>query len=162
MRVRRLLSHLAQFSSFSNQGELLCTQGLAYLLGRIGMRVRHSRAGRVRWAGARSTASPPCAGCWVRPLGCSAVEHSRRGRAHLVEPNESADSHFATPLPATPGEALGQSVNLIVVADREKRATQRQILPAIGRAGEDEPILRRTGRSGQSIERAYQCRAYRS
>ena len=32
MRVRRLLSHLAQFASFSNQGELLCTQGLAYLL----------------------------------------------------------------------------------------------------------------------------------
>ena len=41
MRVRRLLSHLAQFSSFSNQGELLCTQGLAYLL-RIRVRVRHS------------------------------------------------------------------------------------------------------------------------
>ena len=28
-----LLGHLAQFSAFFNQGELLCTQGLAYLLG---------------------------------------------------------------------------------------------------------------------------------
>ncbi len=28
----RLLGHLAQFGSFWNQGELLCTQGLAYLL----------------------------------------------------------------------------------------------------------------------------------
>src|SRR5688572_381730 len=28
----RLLGHLAQFASFSQQGELLCTQGLAYLL----------------------------------------------------------------------------------------------------------------------------------
>ena len=28
----RLLGHLAQFGSFSKQGELLCTQGLAYLL----------------------------------------------------------------------------------------------------------------------------------
>ena len=32
MRKRRLLSHLAQFGSFSKQGELLCTQGLTYLL----------------------------------------------------------------------------------------------------------------------------------
>jgi hypothetical protein len=30
--MRRLLTHLAQFSSFSSQGEVLCTQGLAYLL----------------------------------------------------------------------------------------------------------------------------------
>jgi len=29
----RLLGHLAQFGSFAQQGELLCTQGLAYLLG---------------------------------------------------------------------------------------------------------------------------------
>jgi hypothetical protein len=29
---RTLMSHLAQFSSFSKQGELLCTHGLAYLL----------------------------------------------------------------------------------------------------------------------------------
>jgi len=34
--MRRLMGHLAQFSSFSNQGELLCTQGLAYLLGNPG------------------------------------------------------------------------------------------------------------------------------
>ena len=30
--MRRLLTHLAQFSSFSKQGEVLCTQGLTYLL----------------------------------------------------------------------------------------------------------------------------------
>jgi hypothetical protein len=30
--MRRLLTHLAQFSSFSKQGEFLCTQGLVYLL----------------------------------------------------------------------------------------------------------------------------------
>jgi len=30
--MRRLMSHLAQFSSISKQGELLCTQGLAHLL----------------------------------------------------------------------------------------------------------------------------------
>ena len=30
--MRRLLAHLAQFSSFARQGELLCTQSLAYLL----------------------------------------------------------------------------------------------------------------------------------
>jgi len=30
--MRLLMSHLAQFSSLSKQGELLCTQGLAYLL----------------------------------------------------------------------------------------------------------------------------------
>lgn len=32
MPQRRLLSHLAQFGSFARQGELLCTQGLLYLL----------------------------------------------------------------------------------------------------------------------------------
>ena len=32
--MRTLLGHLTQFSSFSKQGELLCTQGLAYLLQR--------------------------------------------------------------------------------------------------------------------------------
>lgn len=32
MAQRRLLSHLAQFGSFARQGELLCTQGLLYLL----------------------------------------------------------------------------------------------------------------------------------
>ncbi|CAN7445069.1 hypothetical protein LJR235_002858 [Pararhizobium sp. LjRoot235] len=30
--MRRLMGHLAQFSSLSKQGELLCTQGVAYLL----------------------------------------------------------------------------------------------------------------------------------
>jgi hypothetical protein len=30
--MRTLMGHLAQFSSFSKQGELLCTHGLAYLL----------------------------------------------------------------------------------------------------------------------------------
>ncbi len=30
--MRRLMGHLAQFSSFSKQGEVLCTQGLKYLL----------------------------------------------------------------------------------------------------------------------------------
>lgn len=30
--MRTILGHLAQFSSFASQGELLCTQGLAYLL----------------------------------------------------------------------------------------------------------------------------------
>jgi len=30
--MRTLLGHLAQFASFHSQGELLCTQGLAYLL----------------------------------------------------------------------------------------------------------------------------------
>jgi hypothetical protein len=30
--MRRLLTHLAQFSTFTRQGELLCTQSLAYLL----------------------------------------------------------------------------------------------------------------------------------
>ncbi len=32
MTARRLLGHLAQFSSLSKQGEVLCTQGLAFLL----------------------------------------------------------------------------------------------------------------------------------
>jgi hypothetical protein len=32
LAMRRLLTHLAQFSSFFKQGEVLCTQGLAYLL----------------------------------------------------------------------------------------------------------------------------------
>lgn len=36
--MRTLLGHLAQFSSFSKQGELLCTQGLAYLLQRADAR----------------------------------------------------------------------------------------------------------------------------
>jgi hypothetical protein len=31
--MKKLLGHLAQFSSFSRQGELLCTHGLTYLLG---------------------------------------------------------------------------------------------------------------------------------
>lgn len=30
--MERLLGHLAQLGSFTKQGELLCTQGLAYLL----------------------------------------------------------------------------------------------------------------------------------
>ena len=30
--MRRLMGHLAQFSSFFNQGEVLCTQSLTYLL----------------------------------------------------------------------------------------------------------------------------------
>lgn len=36
--LRRLLSHLAQFSSFSKQGEVLCTRGLEYLLENPGAR----------------------------------------------------------------------------------------------------------------------------
>jgi hypothetical protein len=36
--------------------------------------------------------------------------------AFLVKPRDTVDSHSVTPLLATPGEALGESVNLIVVA----------------------------------------------
>jgi len=36
--------------------------------------------------------------------------------ANSTEPNERAGYHFAPPIPAAPGEALGESVNLIVVA----------------------------------------------
>lgn len=36
--MRRLLTHLAQFGSFYAQGEVLCTQGLAYLLEDSGAR----------------------------------------------------------------------------------------------------------------------------
>jgi hypothetical protein len=37
---RRLLTHLAQFSSFTQQGEVLCTRGLEYLLEHSGARSR--------------------------------------------------------------------------------------------------------------------------
>ena len=37
-------------------------------------------------------------------------------RAHLVKPKDKADFRFATPPLTTPGEALGESVNLVVVA----------------------------------------------
>ena len=45
---------------------------------------------------------------------------------HLIKSKDSADYHFATPLPATPGETLGKSVNLIVVATGE---SQRSAIP---------------------------------
>ena len=31
-QTRRLITHLAQFAAFSQQGEVLCTRGLEYLL----------------------------------------------------------------------------------------------------------------------------------
>jgi hypothetical protein len=36
--MRRLISHLAQFSSFSKQGEVLCTRGLEFLLENVDAR----------------------------------------------------------------------------------------------------------------------------
>src|ERR1700719_3793247 len=43
-------------------------------------------------------------------------EIARRNTLALVTPTERADYHLATPLLATPGEALSESVDLIVVA----------------------------------------------
>lgn len=41
--MRRLLTHLAQFSAFSKQGEVLCTRGLEYLLENEGAREAFGR-----------------------------------------------------------------------------------------------------------------------
>lgn len=59
----RLLGHLAQFGSFSQQGELLCTQGLAYLLrntegervftGLISLATGHSLSPGLSWQAER-------------------------------------------------------------------------------------------------------------
>ena len=59
----RLLGHLAQFGSFSQQGELLCTQGLAYLLrdteaervfaGLISSATSHSLSSGLSWQAER-------------------------------------------------------------------------------------------------------------
>ena len=51
-----------------------------------------------------------------RASSCILEELSGFDRAHLVKPKDKAGFHFATPPLATPGEALGESVNLIVVA----------------------------------------------
>lgn len=59
LRMRRLLTHLAQFSVFSRQGELLCTRALEFLLEDASLREAFTRhvwsdcpvelAGRLRW-----------------------------------------------------------------------------------------------------------------
>ncbi len=59
----RILGHLAQFGTFSQQGELLCTQGLAYLLrdaeaervftGLISSATGHSLSPGLRWQAER-------------------------------------------------------------------------------------------------------------
>ena len=70
---------------------------------------------------------------------------------HLVKP-KSADSHFATPLPATPGETLGQSVNLIVVPTGKSQQLSDEFFQPSGALGKSD------GSSGKQVSLGNQAR----
>ena len=73
---------------------------------------------------------------------------------------DSADYNFATPLLATPGEALGESVNLIVVATGEcEQLSDEFFQPSSAPGKTDRSSGEQIGLGNQS--RACRCRAYR-
>jgi len=61
-------------------------------------------------------------------------EIARRNTLALVTPTERADYHLATPLLATPGEALGESIDLIVVATGKREQLSDEFFQPSGAA----------------------------
>ena len=59
-------------------------------------------------------------------------------RAHLVKPTDKADFRFATPPLPTPGEALGESVNLIVVATGKSEQLSNEFFQPSGALGKTD------------------------
>lgn len=109
MRRRRLLSHLAQFSSFSKQGELLCTQGLTYLL-------ENPDARAAFWA-------------YISKLAGRTVESDLTWRAEMGQQDRgrpdleacTADGKLVAKIEAKLGAALGEGQLASYLADLQKR-----------------------------------------
>ena len=72
--------------------------------------------------------------------------------ATLIKSTDSADYHFATPLPATPGETLGKSVNLIVVATGKGDQLGDEFFQPSGALGKSD------GSSGEQVGLGNQAR----
>jgi hypothetical protein len=89
----------------------------------------------------------------------SPLRDERSGNCPLV--TVKTDKRLAIPLLATPGEALGESIDLIVVATGKREQLTDEFFQPSGALG-NGPILRQTDRSGQSIERACRYPAYGS
>lgn len=73
-------------------------------------------------------------------------------RPQLIKSTDSADYHFATPLPATPGETLGKSVNLIVVATGKGDQLGDEFFQPSGALGKSD------GSSGEQVGLGNQAR----
>jgi len=65
-------------------------------------------------------------------------EIARRNTQALVTPTERADYHLATPLLATPGEALGESIDLIVVATGKREQLSDEFFQPSGTPGKTD------------------------
>ena len=65
-------------------------------------------------------------------------EIARRNTLALVTPTERADYHLATPLLATPGEALGESIDLIVVATGKREQLSDEFFQPSGAPGKTD------------------------
>ena len=73
---------------------------------------------------------------------------ARRNTLALVTPTERADYHLATPLLATPGEALGESIDLIVVATGKREQLSDEFFQPSGAAGKTD---RSSGEQGERL-----------
>ena len=78
-------------------------------------------------------------------------ELARRNTLALVTPTVKTDYHLATPLLATPGEALGESVDLIVVATGKSEQLSDEFFQPSGAPGKtDRSSGEQIGLSNQS------------
>jgi hypothetical protein len=62
----------------------------------------------------------------------------RRNTLALVTPTERADYHLATPMLAPPGEALGERIDLIVVATRKREQLSDEFFQPSGAPGKTD------------------------
>jgi hypothetical protein len=62
----------------------------------------------------------------------------RRNTLALVTPTERADYHLSTPLLATPGEALGERIDLIVVATGKREQLSDKFFQPSGAPGKTD------------------------
>jgi hypothetical protein len=69
----------------------------------------------------------------------------------LVTPTERSDYHLATPLLAPPGEALSESIDLIVVATRKREQLSDKFFQPSGAPGKTDRS------SGEQIGLGNQC-----
>ena len=81
------------------------------------------------------------------------LSKARLVKAHLVKPTDGADYHSATPLLTTPGETLGKSVNLIVVATGKGDQLGDEFFQPSGALGKSD------GSSGEQVGLGNQARA---
>jgi hypothetical protein len=71
---------------------------------------------------------------WVGSLSPWSLRAFGLKLCSLVKPTNSSGYHFATPLPATPGETLGKSVNLIVVTtgkSQQLTMSMKRVAPSL-------------------------------